>query len=551
MRRMRMIGASVAALAAGGAAAEPMACDGLTAEALGLTGVTITEAAAVPAGEDSPAAQCRVRGVMDERTGADGASYALSFELALPEDWNGSFVHQFNGGNDGAVVPATGALGAGSGDTPPLARGYAVVSSDAGHSGRAFPDAGLAGGARFGLEFEARKDYGYDAVPTLDPVARAAVEAFYGEPIDHAYGVGCSNGGRHGMVALERMPEAFDGVLIGAPGFNLPRAAIQHALDVQALSSVTGELATGFPPEDLKLVADGVRAACDGLDGLEDGLVMHTAQCQATFEVETLQCGEGTNEPCLSAGQVDALRAIHAGPRGAGGEQLYADWAWDTGIEGFDWRMWKLESPIEPWGHLPIIAVMGAASLAQVFTVPPTEVAGDPESLKAFLLDFDIAGEAAKIDATSEAFPESAMDVMTPPSADDPTLAEFREAGGRALIYHGVSDPVFSVNDTIAWYEKLDANNGGRAAEFVGFYPVPGMNHCDGGPAPDLFDLFGALTAWVEHGESPGAITVAARTDNAEVPGALAGAERLLCPYPQVASYQGGDETAAASFVCE
>lgn len=547
----QMIGASLGALVAGGAMAQPMSCEGLTAETLGLTGVTIAEAVAVPAGEESPAAQCRVRGSMDQRTGTDGTAYALSFELALPDDWNGGFVHQFNGGNDGTVVPATGRLSAGTGETPPLARGYAVVSSDAGHDGRAFPDAGLAGGARFGFDFEARRDYGYDAVPTLDPVARAAVEAFYGAPIRHAYGVGCSNGGRHGMVALERMPEAFDGVLIGAPGFNLPRAALQHALDVQVLSSVTGELSTGFPPEDLELVADGIRAACDALDGLEDGLVQHTAACQAEFDLATLECREGRNEPCLSSEQVDALLTIHAGPRGEDGSQLYADWAWDTGIEGQDWRMWKLESPIEPWGNLPIIAVMGAASLAQIFTVPPTEVAGDPDSLKAFLMDFDIAGRAGQIDATSEEFPESPMQVMTPPNSDDPTLAAFREAGGRALIYHGVSDPVFSVNDTTDWYERLDANNDGAAAEFVRYYPVPGMNHCDGGPAPDLFDLFGALTDWVEGGEAPGAVTVAARADNAEVPAALAGAERLLCPHPQVATYQGGDETSAASFTCE
>ena len=439
----------VAALAAGGATAQPLACDGLTAQALGLQGATLTEVVALAAGEDnSPVAQCRVRGRTAERTGADGMTYAISFELALPDDWNGGYVHQFNGGNDGTVVPATGRLSSGTGETPPLARGYAVVSSDAGHDGKAFPDAGLAGGARFGLEFAARRDYGYSAVVTLDPLARAAVEAFYGAPVETAYGVGCSNGGRHAMVALERMPEAFDGVLIGAPGFNLPRAALQHALDVQALSSVNGDLRTGFPPEDLALVADGIRAACDALDELEDGLVQHTPACQTAFDIDSLQCEEGQNEPCLSPAQVEALRTVHAGPRGASGEQLYSDWVWDTGIEGADWRMWKLESPIEPWGNLPIIAVMGAASLAQIFTVPPTEVAGDPQSLEAFLLGFDIAAEAGKIDATSEAFPESPMQVMTPPSADDPTLAEFRAAGGKALLFHGVSDPVFSVKDT-------------------------------------------------------------------------------------------------------
>ena len=240
-----------AAFGAGSAMSAPMDCAGLTAEALGLTDVTITGAAAVPAGEESPVAQCRVPGVTAERMGADGESYAIRFELALPDAWNSGFVHQFNGGNDGEVEPATGALDAGTGDRSPLARGYAVVSSDAGHRGDAHPEAGLAGGARFGFDFEARRDYGYGAVAELNPIATRAVEAYYGRPIERSYGVGCSNGGRHAMVAAARTPEAFDGLLVGAPSFNLPRAALQHALDAQSFQPITGDLRTAFSPEDL------------------------------------------------------------------------------------------------------------------------------------------------------------------------------------------------------------------------------------------------------------------------------------------------------------
>jgi len=541
---------AICALLAGPALAEPMACEGLTEEALGLEGVTLTEVAAVPVGEESPVAQCRVRGVTAERTGADGKPYALRFELALPDDWNGGFVHQFNGGNDGDVEPATGGLDAGTGPASPLERGYAVVSSDAGHDGDANPHAGLAGGARFGFDFEARRMYGYGAVAMLDPIARAAVEAYYGTPIDHAYGIGCSNGGRHAMVAAARMPEAFDGLLIGAPGFNLPRAALQHALDVQSFQPLTGDLRTAFSRDDLALVADGIRRACDALDGIEDGLVADTGACQAAFDPGTLACTGEAGEGCLTAAQVAALETVHAGPKGADGAQLYSDWPWDTGIEGRNWRTWKLESPIPPWDNMPIIAVMGASSLAQIFTVPPTEVAGDPVALEAFLLDFDIAGQAGHIDATSPEFPESPMAVMSPPGSDDPDLAAFRDAGGRMILFHGVSDPVFSANDTARWYERLDANNGGGAEAFARYFPVPGMNHCDGGPTTDGFDLFAPLVAWVENGTAPEAAVASARADNAEVPEPLAGAERLLCPAPQVARYQGGDPKAAASFAC-
>ncbi|WP_172329087.1 tannase/feruloyl esterase family alpha/beta hydrolase [Mangrovicoccus sp. HB161399] len=527
-----------------------MDCGGLTAEALGLQGVRVTAAEPVAPGEESPVAICRVRGTMAERTGTDGHAYALDFELSLPEDWNGNYVHQFNGGNDGAVKPATGALKSGTGETSPLAHGYAVVSSDAGHDGKAFGAFGLAGGAAFGFDFEARQMYGYKAVALLDPVARKAVEAFYGRGIDHAYGIGCSNGGRHAMVAAARMPGAFDGLLIGAPGFNLPKAALQHAWDVQQFMPVSGSLATALTVEDQATIGAAVRRACDGLDGLEDGLVSDTAACQAAFDPGTLACGDdGT--ACLAPEKLAALKAVHDGPRAADGTPLYAQWSWDAGIEAKDWRMWKLESPIPPWGHRPIIATMGAASLAQVFTVPPAEVEGTPEALESFLMSFDLAGEADRIFATSDAFPESPMQVMTPPGSDDPELAAFRDAGAKMILFHGVSDPVFSVNDTADWYVKLDANNGGRAAEFARFYPVPGMNHCDGGPAAEGFDLFAALETWVEEGSAPEAVEAVAREANDELPEGLApGATRLLCPAPQVARYQGGAADRAGSFAC-
>ncbi|WP_108260559.1 tannase/feruloyl esterase family alpha/beta hydrolase [Mangrovicoccus ximenensis] len=221
-------------------------CGGLTADAPGPEGVRLTAAEPIAPGEESPVAICRVRGTMAERTGTDGHAYALNFELSLPEDWNGNYVHQFNGGNDGAVKPATGALKSGTGETSPLARGYAVVSSDAGHNGDAFPEAGLAGGAAFGADFGARRMYGYGAVALLDPVARQAVEAFYGRAIDQAYGIGCSNGGRHAMVAAARMrgTRRLSGAGLCRRSAKHPARRCPARADRQSL----GRAAGAFPP---------------------------------------------------------------------------------------------------------------------------------------------------------------------------------------------------------------------------------------------------------------------------------------------------------------
>lgn len=546
MTRTLLAGAATLALALGLAASGARAadCAGLTPEAAGLDGVRFDSVTAVPAGGELGVGVCQVHGRMAERTRADGTAYALRFELNLPDDWNGRYVHQFNGGNDGEVLPATGALTSGTGAVTPLAQGFAVVSSDAGHDGKAHPEMGLAGSNAFGADFEARRMYGYGAVAALDPVARRIVETYYGRPIEHAYGIGCSNGGRHALVAAERMPGAFDGIIAAAPGYHLPRAALQHAWDVQHLQPLTGDIRTSFSREDMAAVGGAIRAACDKLDGLEDGLVGDTAACQKAFNPATLAAS-------LTPAQVTALTAIIGGAKGAGGAALYSGWDWDPGMEAPGWRSWKIESAVPPWEHFPIIAVMGAGSLAQVFTVPPTEVGGTPSDLEDFLLHFDLATEAGRIDATSPEFPESPMQLMAPPHSDDPTLAAFRDAGGKLILMHGVADPVFSVADTAAFFDRLAANNGGEAGTFARFYPVPGMNHCTGGPATDAFDLLGPLVAWVEKGEAPGAIPAAARNDNDALPEGLKGATRPLCPAPQVARYRGGDPKFAASFACE
>ncbi|MBK7548012.1 MAG: tannase/feruloyl esterase family alpha/beta hydrolase [Rhodoferax sp.] len=95
----------------------------------------------------------------------------------------------------------------------------------------------------------------------------------YGRAPKTSYMMGCSNGGRHAMVAASRYADHFDGLIAGNPGFNLPKAAVQHAWDIQAFSAVNPDIKASFPPADMKLVADKVLEKCDALDGLADGMV--------------------------------------------------------------------------------------------------------------------------------------------------------------------------------------------------------------------------------------------------------------------------------------
>ena len=155
-----------------------------------------------------------------------------------------------------------------------------------------------------------------------------------------------------------------------------------------------------------------------------------------------------------------------------------------------------------------------------IFTTPPTKIEGKPAALLKFQAEFDLDKDAQKILATSGPFTESALDFMSPPDRDDPKLAEFKQAGGRMIIFHGHSDgPLpFRFNATIDWYEKLAKNNQGDATSFVRFYPIPGMAHCSGRPATDRIELFAALVDWVEKGKATDTPIASARADNTELP---------------------------------
>jgi hypothetical protein len=146
---------------------------------------------------------------------------------------------------------------------------------------------------------------------------------------------------------------------------------------------------------------------------------------------------------------------------------------------------------------------------------------------------------------------------MTPPNATD--LGALKSRGGKIMVYHGTSDPIFSSDDTVNWYRQLSTNNGGTAAAYAQVYLVPGMNHCSGGPATDQFDMLTPLVNWVEKGQVPQAVVAKARGAgnaggvNPDLPSTWAADRtRPLCPWPKVARYKGtGSIESADSFSCQ
>ena len=493
-------------------------------------------------------AHCLVKGKMNPRKGIDGQDYAIGFEMRLPQAWNGRFYYQANGGIDGVVQPAQGALGGGP-LTGALAQGFAVISSDAGHTGRQNP--------RFGADPQARADYGYNAVAVLTPMAKGLIATAYGKGPDRSYIGGCSNGGRHTLVAAARIGDQYDGYLVGAPGYRLPNAALAQlwAAPQWAALATPGatrphpfnpsasipDLGTALTAAERQTVSRAILGRCDALDGARDGIVADTANCQATFDLDrdVPTCSGARDGQCLTAGQKRMLAAVHAGARLPSGQAIYSSFPWDTGIASANWAQWKFVNSL----------VLDPAA-GYIFMTPPRSV--DP-------MKFDVADGVKAIYATDASFPQSADATISLPGKDDPVqLAALRGRGAKVLMYHGVSDAIFSADDTVALMQRIDRVAQGRAADFVRYYPVPGMAHCSGGPATDQFDALSPLVRWVEQGEAPTGLPASARGAgnaggvNSELPADWAANRgRMLCPWPSVSRYKGvGSLDAADSFFC-
>lgn len=487
-------------------------------------------------------AHCLVKGEMYRRTSPeDGKSYAIGFEMRLPNDWSGRFFYQANGGLDGTVSTALG--GGGPMPATALEQGFAVISSDAGHSG---PN-----DASFGIDYQARLDYGYQATAKLTPMAKALIAAAYGKAPDRSYIGGCSNGGRHSFVAMTRMPREYDGYLAGAPGYRLPLAAIANQFGAKQYATVATDpkdLGSAFTAEERATLSAAVLARCDALDGARDGMIQDTIACQAAFDLarDVPTCRHERDGRCLSAAQKRAFAPIFSGAVDGKGEAFYSNFPFDSGHNSSDSAFWEFFVPLQ----------IDSAATALIWGVPPA----NPSTLdgRAYALSTPVDAMLKSVAATDGTYRESALSFMLP--VQPTQLEAVKNRGAKVLVYHGVSDAIFSVDDTTAWYEDLRARNGADASDFARFFRVPGMAHCAGGPSTDQFDMLTALVDWVENGRAPDTVVARARGAgnavgvNRDVPSSWSPSRsRPLCPYPRVARLRPGasDLESAGSFSCE
>ncbi len=492
---MKQLSVLICALA-GSSSAYAASCSDLAHFQMPGMNLVITKAEVIPATDSLPQ-HCEADGMIDKHDGSDGKTYGIGFALALPDNWNHRFLFQGGGLYNGIVRPPVGAAAAGA--RPGLARGFAVVSSDTGHQSQPSD-------VSFNVDQQASLDFAQVAVARVAQLAKQMVTSYYGEAAHHSYFTGCSTGGREAMLMTQRYPSYFDGVVSGDPAMRTGFSRLGNNWRNAAFNQAAPKDGAGrpephklFSDADRKALVTGLMNACDANDGVKDGMIFNPEACH--FDPATLVCSGSQTSSCLAPAQVNALEKAFPGPRNSRGDLVYPMSLYDADV---------------------------AALLPS--TKPPAANASLPTSIDVDSRLFDLVGDPL------EALTDS---VWT-------NLSSFSARGGKLMFYHGMSDPTFAAMDTLEYYKKMAAANGGmeKVQDWSRFYFVPGMLHCRGGEAAlDQFDMLDAIVKWVEDGAAPDSVVATGA--------AFPGRSRPLCPYPKHAQYTGkGNPEDAKSFVC-
>jgi tannase/feruloyl esterase len=495
-----------------------------TTSTFNVPNLTVASAVDVPATNTTPE-YCQVIGaVATIGEGYDPGS--AQFRLKLPVQWNNHFLFEGCGGNCGSIT-ATSVNAVDNAES--LGLGYAVVNTDTGHEqDPTTPDPTwilLAPGVP---NMPAIIDFYYREVHQVTVATKQYVQAYYSQPIDYAYFDGCSTGGRQSVMEGKRYPVDYDGLIVGDPAISLAYARTSGYKLYKAFLSPLAWI----PFSTVAQVDAAVKASCDALDGVIDGLIQNPARC--SFNPSSLV------PSILTATQAAGLRSYITKNTDPNGAPVYPGMPISdlstSGFEGINDYSTAATDPTaaEPWG------AAGVGPVAWTLTADP--------GIRYYVehdASFDVNNDWPQL---GNVVPDSTLALLRERqgagNSDDPfQLKNFLGKGGKVILYHGGSDPLITPFRSVWYYEELASLYGGysRLQDNVRFFMVPGMGHCSGGVSPNSFDTLQALDNWVTKDVAPDGI-IATATNGRTMP---------LCKFPEEASYSGsGDVNLAANWSC-
>ena len=447
--------------------------------------------------------------------------------ILLPSNWNGRMMGTGNPGFGGGIRWGFQA--------DIMRYGPAVtVSTDTGHVGK--PN-----NISFAINNpEGILDWSYRSLHESTVLAKQLSKAFYGSDVKHAYYTACSNGGRQGLKEVQMFPDDYDGVLAGAPPWQITHT---HPWALQlGIWNLPENASSHIPSWKFEAIANNIMEQCDAQDGLVDGIIMEPYSCN--FSSAMLTCNQTTTNTsaCLTPAQIDMLSLLYNDWQAANGSMMHA--------------------------RFPLSA--SAGRYAQVTDAP------DHFGLEYF---YGFVYNTTDWDWTTFEG-ERTVDYVDSLNTGDAAalsmdLSAFRSKGGKLIMYHGLSDTTIPTGSSIDYFQGVNSTMSGSIDDFFQLYIVPGMGHCgqsdvapyyiaaagqivetaDGkgfsvpGYIDPEHDVLLAMMQWVENGTTPQHVIASKWTNDTLENGLLM--QRPLCPHPQKAAYSGqGDWHDASSWSC-
>ena len=478
-------------------------CQALQASTTHTRTIHTTERA--PA-SDRAEAHCRVTGQILPEVG---------FEVRLPDNWNGHFLMLGNAGFAGEIQAFVQ-----GGFAPYLRQGFVVAATDTGH------DADRQPLASFGVDRQKVIDFAYRAVHVTTHAAKDLVAAYYGSGPELSYFRGGSTGGRQGLMAAQRFPADFDGILVAFPVLDQTNHHLASIQIMQAMEEAPIHM------NQLETLAKRVYARCDDIDGVEDGLIAEPIRCDFDPAENLPRCdGRVAHPTCFTEGQIGTLQVLYS----------------DVNSQG------KTIMPGQPVGASAQGRVVGPFA-------PYVGSGWNPYLVNQSGLPFRLQGSASFLrymafDAPRPNFDWRDFDIDADPSriqwirtvldATDPDLSAFRDRGGKLLMYFGWADAGPNPRMGTRYYEAVRDTMGASTPDFFRLFMIPGMFHGNGGIGTPRVQAFAALRAWAETDTPPNRLTISYHEDGEVV------RTRPACPYPKMARpTNSGPTTDAENFEC-
>jgi hypothetical protein len=480
----------------------------LTADGLRIS---IVNAAITKVYDDLPEV-CQVEGYVAPTVG---------FKIALPvHGWNGKYIQ----GGCGGACGTTKLFWC----DEPLTRGYACLNTDMGHTSST---------ADWDWSFQnlqGKVDFGFRSTHLAALIGPAVAGAYYGAPPSKSYFMGCSTGGRQGLLEAEMFPTDFDGIIAGAPPLNEIGSGMELAWNI--LSNTRHDGSAILTEADVRLLHQAVVDACDMNDGVKDGLIGNPRQCK--FDIAALQCGTAKGAHCLSAEKIGVARKLYAGPTDQAGHPVNHQGGVALGSE-LNWLGDYVATATKPPQYSYFI---------QEFM---RYMAFNPQPGAAWkLTQLDYDRDPQRTGESEMLF-----------SATNPDLRDFKAHGGKMISFQGLADTSVVPFGTLDYYDEVTRLMGGAQTtqDFYRLFTIPGGRHCSSdGAGAEAVNWIEVLERWVEKGEAPtqvlghhydfrGPVTRALKypLDPARV-----GFTRPIYLYPKVAHYIGhGDQNDAANYV--